>query len=374
MTAPNRMLSAACVAAALALCGAKAMSQEQNLVRNPTFARKGEARLLEHWTAWAPDVAAAACAARATDGGLLFEAPGRPYAVGGVAQDVGGIRGGSAYAVEVACAVEGVPSVHRSVLVRVSWTRGGKLVHPAGMYVRGPVAEKGAMAFRDVLVAPKEADGARLSLEVKWPQGGSVLWQRASLLPAAMPKPRKVKLGSVFLRPTNSTREKNLDLWCQQIDAAGKLGLDAVCLCEAITSVGTRQTAADDARPIPGPDTERLGAAARRNKLYVVAGLAERDGDAIYNTAVLLDREGRLAGKYRKVHLPREEWKKGITPGHEYPVFRTDFGTVAIQICYDWFFSEPERLFALRGAEVLFAPTWGNTLPDEGGRVDGETT
>jgi predicted amidohydrolase len=105
----------------------------------------------------------------------------------------------------------------------------------------------------------------------------------------------------------------------------------------------------------------------------VVAGLYELDGDQIYNTAVLWDRDGRVAGKYRKVHLPREEWKKGITPGHEYPVFQTDFGVVAIQICYDWFFPEPEAIFAARGAEILFAPTWGNTLPDADGEAKGET-
>ena len=117
-----------------------------------------------------------------------------------------------------------------------------------------------------------------------------------------------------------------------------------------------------------------MAEAARRNHIWVVAGLTERVGDVIYNTAVLLDRKGRLAGKYRKVHLPREEWKQGVRPGHEYPVFETDFGKIAIQICYDWFFPEAAEIFALQGAEMIFAPTWGNTLPDEGGRVDGEST
>jgi predicted amidohydrolase len=86
-----------------------------------------------------------------------------------------------------------------------------------------------------------------------------------------------------------------------------------------------------------------------------------------------MDRRGQLAGTYRKVHLPREEWKKGVTPGHQYQVFQTDFGTIAIQICYDWFFPEPEALFAMKGAEILFAPTWGNTLADRDGRAEGET-
>jgi predicted amidohydrolase len=141
-----------------------------------------------------------------------------------------------------------------------------------------------------------------------------------------------------------------------------------------MTMVGTGHSVKDVAEPIPGPATERLAQAARRNSLWLVAGLTERQGDIVYNTAVLFDRQGRIAGKYRKVHLPREEWKQGVRPGHAYPVFQTDFGTVAIQICYDWFFPESTAIFALKGAEVVFAPTWGNTLPDQDGKVDGEST
>jgi len=344
------------------------------LVQNSDF-RAREQEVPDHWLAWTPDCAAAACTVRSTPDGLLIDAPGRAYAVGGVWQDIQGIEPGRAYAVEVTCRANNIPSVYRSVLVRLNWMREAKMLHPAGMLVRGPISNPtdGKLTFRDVLVAPKEADRVRLSLEVKWPCGGSVCFERVSLRPTEPAAVRNVKIGTVYLRPRNSTPEKNLDLFCDQIDAAGKLKLDIVCLPEAITMVGTSKTGVQCAESIPGPSTKRLGEAAKRNRLWVVAGLYERDGESIYNTAVLLDREGRLAGKYRKVHLPREEWKKGITPGHEYPVFKTDFGTIAIQICYDWFFAEPEQLFAFQRAEVLFAPTWGNTLPDEEGRAQGET-
>jgi predicted amidohydrolase len=98
---------------------------------------------------------------------------------------------------------------------------------------------------------------------------------------------------------------------------------------------------------------------ARKHSAWVAAGIYEREGHALYNTAVLLDREGRVAGKYRKVYLPREEVEGGLTPGSEYPVFRTDFGTVGMMICYDVFFPDPARALAAQGADVILLPIWG---------------
>ncbi len=368
MTQPGQV----CLAAAPA---PKPAGSNGELVANPDFSRQKPGKVAEGWTIWTAEVEGARPAIRAVPDGVLVEAPGKPFAVGGLRQEFDSVQGGKAYAIEVACRAERIASPLRSLLVRLVWLDHGKAVHPAGMYVRGPVADAqdpSQLLFRDVLVAPAEADGARLSLEVKWPGEGSVLWQRASVRPTTPPPPRKVKIGTVYLRPTNSTPEKNLKAFCEQVDAAGRLGLDILCLPEAITLVGTRLSGPQTAEPIPGPSTEALSAAARRNRLWVVAGLYERDGPTVYNSAILLDRQGRLAGKYRKIHLPRGEWDKGITPGHEYPVFQTDFGRVAIQICYDWFFPEVDTIFALKGAEIVFAPTWGSTFADREGRVEGE--
>jgi predicted amidohydrolase len=76
---------------------------------------------------------------------------------------------------------------------------------------------------------------------------------------------------------------------------------------------------------------------------------------------VLLDRTGKLAGKYRKTHLPREEVEAGLTPGDSYPVFDTDFGKVGLMICWDLQFPEPARAMALKGAEVILLPIWGGS-------------
>lgn len=369
----NKCVLVAFTGTLLFSCALGRSSDSAELVSNPTFAPSADTGLPAHWSVWTPVWEKAACTVKTVAGGLLIEARSNPYAVGGVIQEIKNIQGGQSYAVEATCRLQNISAAYRSVLVRISWTGRGKLIHPAGMLARGPIVDGDLGQFKDTLVAPKEADGVELSLEVKWPGEGSVLWKQISVRRVPACPARKAKVGTVYLRPRNSTPENNLKLFCQQIDSAGKLGLDIVCLGEAITQVGTDCSVKDCAEPIPGPSTQQLGEAARRNRIWVVAGLTEREGDVIYNTAVLLDRQGQLAGKYRKVHLPREEWKKGITPGHPYPVFHTEFGTIAIQICYDWFFPEPEEIFALQGAEIIFAPTWGNTLPDEDGCVNGET-
>jgi predicted amidohydrolase len=102
-----------------------------------------------------------------------------------------------------------------------------------------------------------------------------------------------------------------------------------------------------------------LAQVARAKKAYIVAGIFEREGAAIYNTAVLIDRAGKLLGKYRKVYLPREEIEGGLTPGNDYPVFRTDFGKVGMMICWDVQYADPARALALRGAEMILMPIWG---------------
>jgi predicted amidohydrolase len=344
-----------------------------NLLQNPNFTEAQENRTPRHWTPWSAEWSPARCRTRLVADGLLFEAPDTPHAVGGVKQRVPGVQGGQAYAVGATCELRNVSDPYQSVLVRVEWLHGGEPVHPAGMLARGPVLDGSRSVFTDVLVAPPEADAADVSLEVCWPRGGTVLWKEVRMCPTNAPASRRVKVGTVYLRPRESTPARNLDLWCQQVDAAGKAGLDIVCLSEAILQVGTQASAGEVAESIPGPSSDRLSAAARRNRLWVVAGLMERDGDQLFNTAVLLNRAGQLAGKYRKVHLPREEWQKGIAPGHDYPVFQTDFGTVAIQICYDFFFPETAQIFAQEGAEIIFAPTWGDTMPDSDGTARGET-
>jgi predicted amidohydrolase len=116
---------------------------------------------------------------------------------------------------------------------------------------------------------------------------------------------------------------------------------------------------ADAAEPVPGPSTDYFAALAKKHDLYIVAGLLERDQHLIYNVAVLLGPDGAIAGKYRKVCLPRGEWMGGVQPGHEYPVFDTGFGKLSMMVCYDGFYPEVARELSNRGAEVIAFPVWG---------------
>jgi predicted amidohydrolase len=138
-----------------------------------------------------------------------------------------------------------------------------------------------------------------------------------------------------------------------------RVGTDIILLPEGISVVGNGKSYAEIAEPLPGPTTERLAEVARHKNAWIVAGLYEREGPAIYNTAVLIDRQGRLAGKYRKVYLPREEIEGGLTPGNDYPVFATDFGRVGMMICWDTQYADPARALALHGAELILMPIWG---------------
>ena len=159
-------------------------------------------------------------------------------------------------------------------------------------------------------------------------------------------------------RETGSSTE-SVRRFLEVIERSVTKKTDVILLPEGITVVGTGKSFPDVAETIPGPTTKLLGQMARHKNSYLVAGMYERDGAAIYNTAVLLDRTGSVAGKYRKVYLPREEIEGGLTPGSDYPVFRTDFGTVGIMICWDSQYADPARALALKGVELLLMPIWG---------------
>ena len=111
------------------------------------------------------------------------------------------------------------------------------------------------------------------------------------------------------------------------------------------------------AEPLDGPSVAALRSLAAHHEVVLVAGFAERDGDRLYNSAVVIDADGALSAHYRKLHLFGQE-KRWFEPGDRgLPVAETAIGRVAVCVCYDLRFPEVARLAALRDAALLAVPT-----------------
>jgi predicted amidohydrolase len=211
-------------------------------------------------------------------------------------------------------------------------------------------------------LAPEGAQSVLIRLSVTGSPAGTVWWDGVRFEEVAPPKGRPVRVLTVKHRPQQTaSAAASLEEFCRIVEGAASRKPDIVCLPEGVTVVGTGRSYADVAESLAGPSTRRLGATAAKLSSYIVAGVYEKSGDLIYNTAVLIDRQGNLAGSYRKTHLPYEEVEGGITAGDSYPVFRTDFGTIGILICWDSQFPEPWRAMASRGAELFLLPIWGGS-------------
>jgi N-carbamoylputrescine amidase len=160
--------------------------------------------------------------------------------------------------------------------------------------------------------------------------------------------------------------QRNLDKALTRIGEAAARGAKVICLQELFRSRYFCQSeevrSFDLAEPIPGPTTEALGAVAAARKVVVVGSIFERRTEGIYhNTAVVMDADGRLAGRYRKMHIPDDPHyyeKFYFTPGDlDFTAHRTAHATVGALVCWDQWFPEAARLVALAGAQIVFYPT-----------------
>ena len=145
---------------------------------------------------------------------------------------------------------------------------------------------------------------------------------------------------------------RNIDEWCGR--AAGQ-NADLALFPELVIHGHCSPNTAALAEPVPdGPSTQALMALAGRHGLFVCAGLAERDRDAVYDTQVLVGPAG-FCGSQRKLHMSRDEGRY-YGRGEHLGVFDIRTCTVGIGICYDNEFPEVPRILALRGAEILLMP------------------
>jgi predicted amidohydrolase len=317
------------------------------------------------WTTWAarpeiaPRVYVDRAVSRGESGSLAISGASNAAAYGGWERALDGIRPRAWYRLVAYYRAGGIRHESLEALARLDWRtaegkRAGQPDYAWSVSVQGE--------WRRVTLeapAPENASSVKLQLFLQNAPQATLWWDDLAFDEISEPGPRRVIVTAVNLRPQRTgSAAASVQKFLELVDAKTTT-TDVILLPEGITVVGTGKKYAEVAETIPGPTTERLSELARRKRAYVAAGIFEREGQAIYNTAVLIDREGNLAGKYRKVYLPREEIEGGLTPGNSYPVFRTDFGTVGMMICWDLQYADPARALARRGAELILVPIWG---------------
>src|SRR5262245_1715952 len=310
-------------------------------------------------------------------GALSIRADGRE-GLHGWWQKTFSVDGGHFYRFSTWRHTENIAVPRRSVLARVLWRddSGKEVPRPEGVVINfslgvvahaepeypreAGVSQDGWIEVSDIYEVPPGATQARVELHLLWAPNGKVEWSDVSFAPTEAPPPRKVRLASVHYKP--KAAKTPLDA-CRQfarlIEEAAQRKADLVVLGETLTYAGVGSTYDDCAESIPGPSTDYFGELARKHRLHIVAGLIERDHHQLFNVAVLIGADGKVAGKYRKVCLPDGEYDKGMSPGHDYPVFETSLGKIGMMICYDGFFPEVARELSNRGAEIIAWPVWG---------------
>jgi N-carbamoylputrescine amidase len=181
-----------------------------------------------------------------------------------------------------------------------------------------------------------------------------------------------LKVGLVQ-QSCSENKQENIEKSLRGIEQCARQGAQLVVLQElhcGIYFCQAEETAMFDlASPIPGPDTEVFSAAARNNQVVLVTSLFEKRAPGLYhNTAVVFEKDGSIAGKYRKMHIPDDPAyyeKFYFTPGDLgfHPV-NTSVGRLGVLVCWDQWYPEAARLMALAGAELLIYPTaigWEST-------------
>ncbi|QSB00813.1 carbon-nitrogen hydrolase [Methylomonas sp. EFPC1] len=177
---------------------------------------------------------------------------------------------------------------------------------------------------------------------------------------------KKTIIACAVQQPCNRGRETNLAYSISQIETAARQNADLVVLPELHLDhyfCQSEDTACFDlAQPIPGPTCDTLAEVAKANKVVIVSTIFEKRAPGLYhNTAVVFDKDGSIAGTFRKMHIPDDPGfyeKFYFTPGDlGFTPIKTSIGKLGVLICWDQWYPEAARLMALAGADLLIYPT-----------------
>lgn len=176
---------------------------------------------------------------------------------------------------------------------------------------------------------------------------------------------RELKVG-ILQQHNTASRNVNMTRLAEGIVQLAQRGAQLIVLQELHNSLYFCQVESVDnfelAEPIPGPSTNFFGEIAKQLGVVIVTSLFERRAPGLYhNTAVVIEKDGSIAGKYRKMHIPDDPAyyeKFYFTPGDlGFQPIQTSVGRLGVQVCWDQWYPEGARLMALAGAEILIYPT-----------------
>lgn len=324
-----------------------ALSLSDNLVAfDATINPSGKRELPEGWTAFAPNpVLAPRFGAAVDEAGrpyLWAEGNGRRECFGCLKRQVH-LAARKTYRFRVELEAEGLDDLNRNLVHGVFAPAPDGFNNGIIAYKR---TEQGAVG-EAVFQGPSEETDAEVRLYFRFSPVGRVRWNVVSLQ-EAQPLPERI------VRIACSWAPGDLGHWGRWLDEAGRRGVDVALLPEAFDG---REPG--EAQTLDGPAPGLLASKAAQWSMYTCGSFYEQRGDLVFNTAPLFDRRGQLVGAYDKNQLYDPELDLGVTPGVGFPVFSADFGRVGIIICYDSWFSEPVRVLAYKGAELVLFPNAG---------------
>ncbi len=221
---------------------------------------------------------------------------------------------------------------------------------------------EGGFSFCGDLTIPEEGVSCTFELWLKG-RNCSVKWGNISFCESEAEKPRNVRIALAYIAPGHPSKpslEANRDMILTAVDNAGSAHPDIIVLSETMYDRGTGLPLQTVAETDTGSMCCLMSHKAKKYHSYLIYNFHEQDGAEYYITSILFDREGQTVGKYRKTHLAVTEFDHGLTPGDEIPVFKTDFGTIGMLICYDHFFPRVSEEIVRKGAELVLISSAGD--------------
>jgi len=198
-----------------------------------------------------------------------------------------------------------------------------------------------------------------------------------------MQKNRKLTIGLIQAAASDNVAA-NMKKNGLMTKEAAKKGAQIICLHELYRTKYFPQWGKKDftaqSETIPGESTKLFSKLAQKLKVVIIAPIFEKEGSNFYNSAAVINANGKLMNTYRKIHIPRDPLfyeKDYFKPGNfGYQVYKTKYATFSVLICYDQWFPEAARIAVLNGADILFYPTaigWFKNKPEEEWREAWET-